>query len=298
MNESILATIILPTTADRGILLPLCVGSIQRQTLQAFELFIIGDGVDEGTRAVILDLMREDGRIHFFDHPKHPRRGELYRHQALQQARGFFVAYICDRDLWLSHHLQTLAKHLSTADLVATNYYYVRRNQQLFLPYLPVSPQQATVLSILSAAGHRLDFYKKLPYGWRTTPVNRPTDLYMWEQIIAQPNCRFAIAWQPTLLYFKRNDHPGWPTAQRYEELARWTAIMQTPVELQSAIDQALASLFCERNQFKRSWILVRGKRLSDLPDWLRGKVQRWLKRPSDPSAEESWLPDPIESDR
>ena len=297
MNESILATILLPTTADRGLLLPLCVGSIQRQTFQAFELFIIGDGVDERTRTVILGLMRRDKRIRFFDHPKHPRRGEIYRHQALQQARGFFVAYICDRDLWLPHHLQTLAHHLKTADLVTTNFYYVRRNQQLFFPYLGVSPHKVAS-SILSATGHRLDFYQTLPYGWRTTPANRPTDMYMWEQIMAQPDCRLAVAWQPTLLYFKRNDHPGWPTAQRYEELARWTVLMQTPDKLQSSMDQAFTSLLCERNQFKWSWIVLRGKRLSDLPGWLRDKIRHWLKRPIDPSAEESGLPDPIESDR
>ncbi len=271
------ATVILPTTADRGLLLPLSVGSVQRQTLQAFELFIIGDGVDEPTRAVIADLMQQDNRIQFFDHPKHPRRGEVYRHQALQQAKGTIVAYLCDRDLWLPHHLQTLADHLQIATLTSTNYYFVQQNQQLSLPYLPVAPREAA-RGILSAAGHRLDFYRTLPHGWRTTPANRATDVYMWEQMLAHPNCRVEIAWQPTLLYFKRDDHPGWPTAQRYEELSRWSALLQVPNGLQSAMQQAFVDLVRERNRFRRSWLLLKGRRLTELPGWLETKIREWLK--------------------
>ena len=296
MPVPVQATIILPTTADRGLLVPLCVSSIQRQTLQSFELFIIGDGVDESTRAVINDLVRQDDRISFFDHPKQARRGEVYRHQALQEARGQFVAYICDRDLWLPNHLDILANYLQKATLVTTNFYYVRRNQELVIPYLYTSPVE-TARGILSAAGHRLDFYHRLPYGWRTTPANRPTDLYMWEQMLAQADCRVAVAWQPTLLYFKRNDHPGWPTAQRYEELVRWTALLKDTSALQSAMDKALMGVIYERNRYKESWLLLRGKRVTDLPGLFKRKLRRWLKLPEDQPVEERWLPAPIKLD-
>ena len=295
MDESVLVTIILPTTSDRGLLLPFSVASVQQQTLRAFELFVIGDGVDESTRAVIVELMRGDSRIHFFDHEKHSRRGEIHRHEALQQARGYFVAYLCDRDLWLPNHLEILAHHLKTASLVATNYYFVRRNQRLVLPYLPVSPRQA-VRGILSAAGHRLDFYRMLPHGWRTTPTNRATDLYMWDQMLAHPDCRVAVAWQPTLLYFKRNNHPGWPTQQRFEELTRWSALLQTPDALQPAIDETMADMLYERNRFRRSWLLFRGRRLTELPAWFIGKLRRWLTRPANRKEEENEPPVPIRS--
>jgi glycosyltransferase involved in cell wall biosynthesis len=296
MSQPIQATIILPTTADRGLLLPFCIGSIQQQTLQAFELFIIGDGVDESTRAVIKGLMRQDDRIHFFDHPKHARRGEVYRHEALQQARGVFVAYICDRDLWLPSHLEAINRLIQKATMVSTNFYYVRRNQKLILPYLPISPKKAA-RNILSATAHRLDFYHQLPYGWRTTPADQPTDRYMWDQLLAHPDCRVAVVWQPTLLYFKRNDHPGWPTIKRYEELAHWNTLMQSPMDLQKATDQAMAHALYERNGYKRSWLLIRGKRVIELPRWFKSKLQQWLKFSADPLEEESWLPDPKEPD-
>ena len=297
MDESVQATVILPTTADRGLLLPFSVASVQRQTLQAFELFIIGDGVDEQTRIIIAQLMRGDSRIHFFDHQKHPRRGEVYRHQALQQARGYFVAYLCDRDLWLPHHLETLAHHLKTASLVTTNYYFVRRDQQLVLPYLPVAPRQKA-RSILSAAGHRLDFYRTLPHGWRTTPADQPTDLYMWEQMLAQPDCRVGVAWQPTLLYFKRNDHPGWPTQRRFGELTRWDALLRTPDDLQTVVDQALAGVLYERNRFRGSWLLFKGRQLTELPVWFIGKLRRWLTGSTVLKEEENEPTVPIQSAR
>lgn len=291
MNHPVQATIILPTTADRGLILPFCIRSIQQQTLQAFELFIIGDGVDESTRGVINELMRQDNRIHFFDHPKHARRGEIYRHQALQQARGVFVAYICDRDLWLPNHLEVIAQHAQRATMITTNFYYVRRDQKVILPYLSISPREAA-RNILSATAHRLDFYHQLPYGWRTTPTNQPTDQYMWDQMLAHPNCQVSVVWQPTLFYFKRNDHPGWPTAKRFEELARWNTLMQSPVDLQRSIDQAIIHAVYERNRYKRSWLLIRGHRVADLPRWFKKKFRQWLKLSINPSEEESLLPD------
>ena len=111
MKESLYATVMVPTTAGRGPLLPISIGSILSQTVRDFELFIMGDGVDAATRIVIHDLMRHDARIRFFDHPKHERRGEPHRHAALAEARGKFICYLCDRDLMLPYHLEAL-EHL------------------------------------------------------------------------------------------------------------------------------------------------------------------------------------------
>src|SRR5947208_10362336 len=69
------------------------VASVQLQTLQDFELLIVGDGVADATRAVVAELSAADSRIRFFDFAKGPRMGESHRHQALQRAQGRFVAY-------------------------------------------------------------------------------------------------------------------------------------------------------------------------------------------------------------
>ena len=119
------ATVLVPTSIDRGPLLPLSIGSIQRQTLREIEIFIIGDGVEEITRQQISDLIAQDPRIRFFDHPKHRRRGEPYRHAALQEARGEIVCYMCDRDLMLPDHVETMHRLLQGADFATTLLYHV-----------------------------------------------------------------------------------------------------------------------------------------------------------------------------
>lgn len=291
------ATVIIPTTADRGALLPYCVGSVQRQTLRNFELFIIGDGVSAATRAVIQELARHDDRIRFFDHPKHPRRGEEYRHQALLEARGRVVSYLCDRDLWLPQHLQTLASQLQTATLVTTTFYSVMRDGRLYIPFRPTRPVAAAFIN-LSAVGHTLESYRQLPYGWRTTPVGTPTDGYMWEQMLAEPTCRARVLWSPTLLYFKRGDHPGWNVAQRQPELAHWFGQLQTPDALQPALDGAVAQAVYERNRLKTSWLHVRGRSVGEWPRWLSQKIRRWLNSSATDGAEEIDWPGPTGADR
>ena len=94
LKESLYATVMVPTTAGRGPLLPFSIGSILSQTVRDFELFIMGDGVDEATRRQIHDLMRRDARIRFFDYPKHERRGEPHRHAALaERTASSFVIF-------------------------------------------------------------------------------------------------------------------------------------------------------------------------------------------------------------
>ncbi|MEO0731486.1 MAG: glycosyltransferase family A protein, partial [Bacteroidota bacterium] len=192
------ATILLPTTGDRGPLLPYSIGSIQRQTVTDFELFVIGDGVTEATRQVIQQLMAKDDRIRFFDHPKHPRRGEVYRHAALAEARGQFVAYLCDRDLWLPEHLAVLGDHLQDHDFVATGAYDVNPDYEMHygvanVPFGPLNlelPAHRRGVHRLSAVGHSLVAYQALPEGWRTTPEAEYTDRHMWRQFLAQPGLR------------------------------------------------------------------------------------------------------------
>ncbi|QJW88755.1 glycosyltransferase [Spirosoma taeanense] len=294
---SVTATVILPTTADRGALLPFCVGSVLRQTVADLELFIIGDGVSDATRSVIHELMGQDARIRFFDQPKHERRGEEYRHQALQTARGRIVAYLCDRDLWLPHHLQTLDNQLQDATLATTAFYSVREDGRMVVPFRPTQSPDKTFVN-LSAVGHTLDSYHQLPYGWRTTPTGVATDWYMWQQMLAQPDCRPVIHWAPTLLYFKRGDHPGWTVAQRQAELSHWFAQLQVPAQLQPALDQAIAQAVYERNRLKESWLSVKGRSPGQLPGWIRQKIQGWLGSSATAEAEEIDWPDRIKLDR
>jgi len=72
-----IATVLIPTH-EHVLSLRHAVASVQQQTLQDFELFIVGDGVSNAGRALVAELAAADSRIRFFDFPKGPRKGEVY----------------------------------------------------------------------------------------------------------------------------------------------------------------------------------------------------------------------------
>src|SRR5436309_1083330 len=99
------ATVLIPTH-DHAPLLRHSLASVQEQSVEDIEIFVIGDGVTDETRALVAGLATDDPRIRFFDHPKAPRHGEILRHAALAEARGEIVCYQADDDLWLPGHLE------------------------------------------------------------------------------------------------------------------------------------------------------------------------------------------------
>jgi glycosyltransferase involved in cell wall biosynthesis len=252
-------TILLPTSIDRGLLLPYSVGSVQKQSIQDFELFIVGDGVNDFTREVIQDLQSKDDRIRFFDYPKHPRRGEENRHEALQQANGKYVAYITDRDYWLPHHLETLAHYLQTYDFASTLNYNVKDDYMIFGRKNLDAWDAPSWL--FSCDGHTLEIYRKLPYGWRTTPKHLYTDRYMWEQFLTFPECKAYCGMEPTVLWFKRGDFPGLSTEERKDLMIKWIKIMEDKALFQLKKDNALHEIMSGFNFLNRNHpILIKGR--------------------------------------
>jgi glycosyltransferase involved in cell wall biosynthesis len=239
-DGDLVATIVIPTMKDRGPLLPVTMGSVQAQSVREIEIFIIGDGVDDDTRGTIHDLMAADARIRFFDFEKHPRRGEPNRHEALKEARGRIICYMCDRDLMLPNHVATLAGLLENADFAHTLISAMTPEGgirfQAFLDLSDPDDRQSILQGWtiengipLSCTGHTLAMYRRLPHGWRTTPQGLFTDIYMWEQFLAQPDCRAVSGTVPTILYFPRYWRNDMSVAQKREELERWQAIVREP---------------------------------------------------------------------
>ncbi len=271
-----LFTIILPTSIDRGLLLPYSIGSVQKQSIQDFELFVIGDGVNDFTKGVILDLQAQDSRIRFFDFPKHPRRGEENRHQVMQEAKGRYVAYLADRDYWLPHHLETLALYLQNYDFASTLNYDVKEDYLIYGHKNLDSYDAASWL--LSCVGHSLEMYKKLPYGWRTTPKHLYTDRYMWSQFIDFPECRSYCGLEPTVLWIKRGDHPGLSTQERKEVLIKWIKIMEDRALFQLKKDHALHEMMWDYNFLHRNHpILIKGRTPDKVPAEIWKKIKNLL---------------------
>ncbi|MGJ8661297.1 MAG: glycosyltransferase [Bacteroidota bacterium] len=232
-----IATIILPTTGDRGSILKFSVTSILQQSEEDWELFIIGDGVNEDTRKIAQKIANSDSRIQFFDFPKDESRGELRRHDLLiNKAKGEIVCYLCDRDLFLYNHVKFLYEELQKHDFVNSMGALQYENGDVACTKMPASDDAPAIraknarvsLMIeipLSLVAHRLDAYKKLPHGWRVTPKGLYTDSYMWQQFYAEDWVKTSTLYRPTVIYLKRGDFPGLSTAKRMIESERFFEI-------------------------------------------------------------------------
>jgi len=242
----IAATVLIPTH-NHGPLLYHSVATALTQTVSNIEVFIVGDGVNDETRKVVTELT-EDERVRFFDHPKGPRNGELYRHAVLAEAQGEVVCYLADDDLWLPNHIQKMRSLLRNANFCHAPYFLVDADGILRAPVqgdLELTLHRNHILTgnnriPLSFGAHTLDFYRQLPFGWRTTPLGTATDLHMWQQFLAHPSCRPVTSALPTALNFPDLMRKDWPVERRMAELQTWRERIQLPDFMLLALETSI----------------------------------------------------------
>jgi glycosyltransferase involved in cell wall biosynthesis len=235
MTAGVRATVLVPTH-EHGPLLRHSVESALRQTVREVEVLIVGDGADAATTAEAERLAGSDDRVRFFPFPKGPRLGEVHRTAVLREARGDFIAYLADDDLWLPGHVASVLETLAECDFVHARGLVVLPDQSLqILPGDFAAPgvrerlyQRWNFIS-LSCAAHTRALYERLPGGWETTPADVWTDLHMWRRLLVLPDCRAASTVFPTALTFPspyRRDHT---LAEREAELRRWAERLADP---------------------------------------------------------------------
>jgi GalNAc5-diNAcBac-PP-undecaprenol beta-1,3-glucosyltransferase len=224
-------TVLIPTH-DHGETLRFSVPTALSQTVQDIEVFILGDGVPDLTREIARELAASDPRVRFFDFAKGPGRGELHRHQVLQEAKGAIVCYLFDDDLWLPDHIAVMQTLLRDADFAFTMPVVVRPGGALSASFVDLSrplhrrlftdPRSSTA-SVPTCAAHTMAFYRRLPSGWRTTPRGHAPDKYMWAQCLADPATVARSTARPTAIIFPDPPRRNWPSSRRLAELAEWS---------------------------------------------------------------------------
>ena len=244
------ASIVIPCH-DKASTLPMTVDTILRQSVQEFEVLLLGDGVTDAVRAVIEDLCRRDGRIRFLDFPKGPHHGEQYRHDAVMAARSDAIFYLCDDDLLLPEHLADLLTLLEDATLVQSLNGYIRPDGS-FRTYAadladpisvePILDERVRFNSIsITGTAHRRSFYLEAGEHWETTPAGQWPDHHQFRRMMRHPSYRGATSHRMTALQLPTSSdgRDAWTEEQRRVELARWHAVVVAP-DGQDVVDELL----------------------------------------------------------
>ncbi|WP_459502340.1 glycosyltransferase family 2 protein [Bacillus sp. C1] len=225
-----LFTILVPTF-NHGRLLQYALNSILQQTYQEFEVFIICDGAVEEGRKIAWEYARKDRRFRVFDRPKGLRNGEAHRHEALQNAKGQFVCYLGDDDLWFPDHLEHMKQALAKADFVHSRYVAVICEDKLKTIQYSLEDDiiRKRMLKELfnifgpTIAGHRLDTYHRLPEGWNPGPDDVWSDLNMWRKFLQLDNIIFYTIPIVTALILPSPFRTNMTLEERETETLFWT---------------------------------------------------------------------------
>jgi hypothetical protein len=269
-----LATVLVPTH-DHGPLLAHSVGSALGQSVADIEVLIVGDGVDDATREVAHELEARDERVRFFDNDKGPRHGEILRHAALQQASGGIVCYLADDDLWLPDHVASMLDLLDGADFGHALPVGIRIDGSLFLWAgdlgVPVSRRRVVAFDNfipLSCGAHTMELYRRLPFGWRTTPDPIATDVYMWSQILSEPGCVARSGARPTVVHFPSPWRAEMTETERRDELAIWQDRISEP-----AFEERFTATVLEAMSRERTGAVEKFRALEKRIDSLQGQL-------------------------
>lgn len=120
---------VITATYNRSNVLDLAIASVRWQTLEDWELIVVGDDCTDDTAEVVASI--GDPRIRFVNLPENVGEQSGPNNVGMRLARGQYFAFLNHDDLWLPRHLEVAAKalHTTSADLVFTLLDLVRRDK-------------------------------------------------------------------------------------------------------------------------------------------------------------------------
>ncbi|MGN8344560.1 glycosyltransferase [Pseudomonas sp. SMV71] len=115
-------TVILPTYSRGHGPLQESIDSVLAQSYEDFELIIVDDGSRDGSAAVLQEYLKKDPRIIVHSYHKNSGLPALRVNQAALLAKGKYIAYQFDDDLWTQHSLQVRVEQLDKCSKPAVVY--------------------------------------------------------------------------------------------------------------------------------------------------------------------------------
>jgi hypothetical protein len=239
-----LVSVVVPTHDHGPTLIP-AVRSALRQTVTDLEVLIVGDGMPRAAAEVARGLEREHERVRLFEFDKGARHGEAHRDRVIEdEARGHFVLYLSDDDLWLPEHAATLVAALDGVDFVGGTAASVLPDGLALTPahdlsrpdFRPLLLSRTRVWNAipLSVAGHSRAAYLRSEARWNPAPATIWTDLHFYRGLLADERIRAASVDGVTCLHFAAPERVEMTSADRVSELERWGRRLEDAGELAS----------------------------------------------------------------
>jgi glycosyltransferase involved in cell wall biosynthesis len=166
---------VLIATYNKSGALRCAIESVLWQTLDDFELWVIGDGCTDDSAEVVAAF--EDPRVHWYNLPRNSGYQSEPNNEGLRRAKGEYVAYLNHDDLWLPNHLQVLVHRIEEtgADFVFSILEKIWPSGHSYAeipeyPHAPLPPHATATL-------HRRDVIKDIGY-WK-----KPSETYTFPRV-------------------------------------------------------------------------------------------------------------------
>lgn len=207
--RSPLFTVLMPTH-NRADVLPFAIRSVLNQTVEDFELLVVGDGCTDGTAQVMAQIT--DPRVTWLDLPKAPGFGYANRNIALGQARGALFAFAAHDDLYLPDHLERMARMF---EIDSVQWAYSRplwvRDDGVVVPFFGnvafgAAARHFRVANTIPAGCvvYRRNLHDSAG-GW-PADIAKGGDWHMWQTMLdGLPPTAMRFVREPTQLHFRAN---------------------------------------------------------------------------------------------
>jgi len=179
MRQKPKVSVIMPTYNRSG-MIKNAIRSVLRQDLKDFELVIVNDGSTDNTEKVILGF--RDPRVKYLC--KKNGGPASARNVGISAARGKYISYLDDDDIYYPCHLKLLSRFLDRHKKIGLVYadVHFRINNKTFIPYsFDFSEEKLEVDNIIpyNSLMHRRGCIRKTGFFDEDLPVAMDWDLWM-----------------------------------------------------------------------------------------------------------------------